>query len=497
MPSWSAQQDAIFTWFAKERGNLVVRARAGTGKTTTIIEGVNRAPERKILLAAFNKKIAVELNERITNSNAEAKTLHAIGFGLVMRNWQGVTLDDERGMRLARSVVEESTPDEIVRMISKLASRCKSTVPFPDSIADLVSEAEDADLIPDENFEKEGYTVTFVAQKAADAMDLATKSDGTIDFDDMVFVPLRNNWVFGRWDLVVIDEAQDMSTSNLLLAQRSCKKNGRIAVVGDDRQAIYGFRGADSGSIDRLKRALKAKELGLTITYRCPRLIVELAKTIVPDFQSAPGAPDGVVTSVGYDKAIELAQPGDFVLSRKNAPLAKVCLSFLRANKRARIEGRDIGKGLIALVNKLKAKTVNEFLEKLSRWHSREHARAEKLPEKKRESKREFLLDQAETLRSLSDGIDNIKELVTRINELFTDVADTNNMFIVCSSVHKAKGLERDNVFLLEETFGAKFKEEANIRYVAITRAKKTLTWVASDRSAPNKTPTPKEPVNG
>ena len=88
---WSAQQNAIFRWFKEGEGNLVVEARAGTGKTTTIIEAVKSAPEKTILLAAFNKRIKEELESRITSSpHIEAKTLHAIGFMLVREYWPGV-----------------------------------------------------------------------------------------------------------------------------------------------------------------------------------------------------------------------------------------------------------------------------------------------------------------------------------------------------------------------------------------------------------------------
>jgi len=89
------------------------------------------------------------------------------------------------------------------------------------------------------------------------------------------------------YDLVVVDEAQDMTASQLQLAIQSCRKGGRIAIVGDDRQAIYSFRGADSKSLDRLKGILKAKELGLTTTYRCPKRVVEIASRYVPDFRAA------------------------------------------------------------------------------------------------------------------------------------------------------------------------------------------------------------------
>jgi superfamily I DNA/RNA helicase len=80
-----------------------------------------------------------------------------------------------------------------------------------------------------------------------------------------------------------------------------------------------------------------------------------------------------------------------------------------------------------------------------------------------------------------------VKELTARISELFTDIAEQGpGAFIICSSVHRSKGLERDNVFLLEDTFLSRRStgEEANIRYVAITRAKKTLLWVTNESIA-------------
>jgi hypothetical protein len=67
---WSPEQQAIFDWFERGTGHLLVRARAGTGKTTTLVEGVGRAPERKICVAAFNKYggpcVVVDLGTAIT-----------------------------------------------------------------------------------------------------------------------------------------------------------------------------------------------------------------------------------------------------------------------------------------------------------------------------------------------------------------------------------------------------------------------------------------------
>lgn len=487
--NWSAQQQAVFAWFKSGKlstQNLVVRARAGTGKTTTIIEATTYAPEQRILLAAFNKKIAEELKVKLTNPNAEAKTLHSLGFGFVTRYWPNVRPDTERAYRLARQAATDAAPDDMISLIVKLASRGKAMLPA--NIEALADIAQDADIVPDEDWEKDGWTVNRVATLAWKAMELAyTTRDGTIDFDDMIFLPVANGWVKPRYDLVVIDEAQDMNAAQLRLAQGVCEAAGRICVVGDDRQAIYAFRGADSGSIDRLKVQLKAAELGLTVTYRCGSRIVAEAQALVPDYTAAPNAHPGEVMgskdlpAATLEAVPEMAGPGDFVLSRKNAPLAKVCLRLLRMGKRAKVEGRDMGAGFKSIVKKLKPKSIPDLLKKLTTWEANQSKRARAMAktEDQAAAKVGEVQDQAETLRVLAEGMAGVRELTARIDELFAD--EVAGAFVVCSSVHRSKGRETDRVFVLADSLypGKRNNvEEQNIHYVAVTRAKNTLVWV-------------------
>lgn len=485
--TWSPQQQAIFQEFKSGKGNVVVRARAGTGKTTTILEGIGYAREGKILLAAFNKSIATELKEKLRNPNAEAKTLHSIGFGIVMNNWKGVKLNDERADKLAERAIANTpgrpgsiAPGPITGLVRKLAALGKGMCPFGKA-QDLEDIAYEFECIPEEGHQNAGWTVPFIAQAAELAMTLAAQHDGTIDFDDMVYVPVRNGWLRGRYDLVVIDECQDMNATQILLAIGICRMGGRIFVVGDDRQAIYRFRGADSGSLDRLKTQLNAKELGLTITYRCPQLVVQEAQKLVPDYQAAPTAPQGAIEELSFDAIHEKAGPGDFVLSRKNAPLAKVCLRLLRHGTRAMIEGKDLGRQLLTVIKNLRAQSVPDFMEKLTIWERLTVERLEATKKKSAEAAIELVHDKAETLRQLAESMDTMADLVKRIETLFTETPNGKADYVVCSSVHKAKGRERDNVFALRDTLypgGRQDTEEKNIHYVMVTRAKKKLVWV-------------------
>lgn len=478
---WSTQQQAIFQWFGAERGNLVVRARAGTGKTTTILEGVTQAPERQILLAAFNKRIATELQTRIRDRRVEAKTLHGVGYKYVAAQWRGVNVDDGRVMRHVKRVAGDQEPEEILVAIAKIAEKGKEIVPHAEDGFDLAVVAREFDLLPDFD-EYPTWNDGRVLSAAYDVMQLACVPDGSIGFADMLYVPVRRGWVRPWWDLVVVDEAQDMSPVQLELAVAACRRGGRIAIVGDDRQAIYRFRGADSGSLDRMRVQLKAKELGLTVTRRCPRAVVVEAQKIVQDFRAAPEAPDGVVRWGKRTALAVEAKPGDYVLSRTNAPLAATCLALLRAGVRSRIEGSDVAKAIIKLIRKLApGATMEVLLERLHAWEEKEisKATAAEMP-----TRIEAVQDQAATIREMSEDLATVEELTDRIETLF---APDGGPAVVCSSVHRAKGLEADRVFVLNWTLYCGRErdlgnlDEANIEYVAITRAKEELVRVWDD----------------
>jgi DNA helicase-2/ATP-dependent DNA helicase PcrA len=479
----SSQQRDIFSWFGGGRGNLVVRARAGTGKTTSIIRAIDYAPERKILLAAFNKKIAQELGTRIRNPRAEAKTLHALGFGYLRQARGNFEINEGRGFDIALEVAGNQAPTDVVRAVRDIAAIGKNAAPRA-SVADLARLAVAYDLALDTEWAKDGWDTKRLAELAAEAMEIATEDDGEIDFDDMIYIPVRCQQVRPRYDLVVVDEAQDMCATQLELALGACLQGGRVVVVGDDKQAIYGFRGADSSSIDRLKTELKAAELPLTITYRCPRLIVEEVHRLVPDFTAAPGAPEGAISDIFGDALYAAARPGDFVLSRKNAPLARVCIRFLMQGVRCSITGRDIGKGLIALVKQIRGRahmSVVDFLGRLESWREKQTERARQLEKKAAVAKIGWITDQADTLITIAADCSSVDALERKIGVLFTETGDAMDR-IVCSSVHKAKGLERERVFGLVDTLylGGQREdvEEQNIEYVMLTRAQREFVRV-------------------
>lgn len=497
---WSDDQDSIFQWFAHGEGNLIVRARAGCAKTTSMIEGVNRAPERRILMTAFNKSIAAELESRIDNQNVRARTLHSLGMSFCRRHIADLRVDShsERAKslasRAARSLIEGrkdiDVDTTVITAVANLHTKIREILVDP--LADFpiarrvggITDAEQAELLAkveavetfavDFGFDAvpdkaDFWSLSRIVEAALNAVEFAKEPTDLIDFADMIFLPLVHNWTSPVCDLLVCDEAQDMSQAQLRMAIASTSEVGRICITGDEKQAIYGFRGADSGCLDRLKETLGAEELGLKTTYRCPRSVVALANRFVADYHAAPEAPEGEVVE---EASVMSAAPGDFVLSRTNAALVGPCLNLIRAGKRAYIKGSEIGKAALVLVERLGTCTDLASLKKrLDKWL---HKAGDKLGASRTDVvKRARLQDQYDVVDAFIEGSDDYAGLLANIRSTFSDTPKVDS--IMCSTVHKAKGLEAPGVFLVVETFKRASDEEDNICYVAATRAKSKL----------------------
>lgn len=472
---WTPQQEAIFAWFKRsEQKALLVSARAGTGKTSTIVEALHHAPEARggsVLLCAFNKRIQEELQARAPRG-VEVKTLHSLGFTAVRNNWGRCRPDEKRGRAIAQELCGRFAPSAVINSVAKLASLGKLTLTTDQEGMERLADAFDQG--PTESLEEDGWTIRRYAALALAAMDAAARQSDVIDFDDMLWVPAKRSLRPPQFDLVVVDEAQDLGAAQLALARSALRPGGRIVVVGDPFQAIYSFMGADSRAMGRMRDELAAVELPLTVTFRCPREVVRVAQHFVPDYEAAASAPVGEVSWAAMKDLVGAVRPSDFVLSRTNAGAASACMAMLRAGVRAQVLGRDIGTGLKKLVDQLdNGGTLIAFLTRLREWAYEERNKAEVLD---RPQHAERVADQEETLGVLAEGLTTVASLKARVDELFTDATGVGR--VVCSTVHKAKGLESEVVWVMTATFKRDGREEDNIRYVAATRARSVLNLV-------------------
>jgi DNA helicase-2/ATP-dependent DNA helicase PcrA len=502
---WSSYQKTVFEDVATGAGHTVVEAYAGSAKTTTIVGALSmtRSNER-VFFSAFNKRIVDELKERVPWT-IDVNTLHSYGLRAVKAAYgDHVRPNTKRVRGLLDEMCNDKITFETRGQLAKLVSLAKNT---------LVDDRDDLDLLIDTyslsvgcsgihtcSLESCGRRSQFV-QLAQDVLQRCRVEThkGEIDFDDMIWLPVANDLSMTQYDRLFVDECQDLNPTQVELVKRAVKASGRFTAVGDARQAIYLFRGADSNSIHNLREHFGAKTLPLPICYRCPVAVVKLAQEIVPSIEPAPGAPQGMVGEILSPVMYEVAQPGDFVLSRANAPLLDHALRFLRENKRVIICGRDIGNMLLAFVRKSKQTTTEDLLKFTKEWLAAEQERLlGRTPPRIEEFRR--AMDTAQCITVLCDGCDSVQEVIEKIDHLFTDADDKNS--IVLSTVHKAKGLETNRVFVLVDTFRCRWeywerrgrhddwrrdmwtnsqtREELNIYYVAITRAKRELMLTKS-----------------
>lgn len=470
---WSRYQSAVFEDIYRGEGHTVVIAVAGSGKTSTLVEGFKYIPKKlKTLMIAFNKSVADELREKAP-SYVDCRTLHSLGFSAIKSAFgKDVALDPDKTVNIITSLLDgqgikkhEKEGFETIISLARTISLCKGyLVDTPSKIDELMDRFE-VDTCLLDNREDYIKSVCQILRKCKE-------EKRCIDFDDMVYFPYIFGIPVGKWDRVFIDETQDLNASQIHMALSACKKGGRILAVGDPKQSIYAFRGADSEAVDNVIKQLDAKVLPLSISYRCAKNIVKMAQEIVPDIESATYAEEGIIKHIPEEGFLLQAKPGDFILSRVNAPLIYYCLALLRMGVPANIQGKDVGANLAYMIKKSAKTTVVDFLQWLEMWKASEIAR---LRAKNRDPI--LVIDKAACLETLCEGATSLDEVKDNIKALFNDGDDSNR--VILSSTHKAKGLERNRVFMLTWTYRRGMnREEDNLVYVAITRAKNELFLV-------------------
>lgn len=481
-------QQAIFNWVDKQYSdahvdgmNLVVEALAGSGKTTTGVEMLKRVPrDQKVLFVAFNKHIAKTLQERAP-AHVKATTLHSLGFA-ALRQAYNIKYEDVKKDKvniLLEPYMDLKTNSALISPIKQLVSLVKANLTGT-SDEELMELADyyGVELVDSQGAE---LNLALIFDAVKYVIVKAQEFTNFIDYDDMCWLPVVKNVPCTKYDFIFVDEAQDLNKNQLALIQAHCNGNTKFVAVGDRYQSLYGFRGADVDSIPTIINTFQAQVLPLSITYRNPKAIVRLVNDKFPEIplEAAEWAQEGRIEHSHYNMALNAMRSGDMVLCRTNAPLVKPCFGLIRQGVKAVIRGRDIGKGLITLLRKMKATDVYDLIEKLAGYRDVEVA---KLLLAKKSGQAQSLEDKIDTIIALADDSVTIADIERKIETVFSDDVEG----VVFSSVHRAKGLEADNVFILKPnlmphpmaTQEWELQQEQNIEYVALTRTKSTLTFV-------------------
>jgi superfamily I DNA/RNA helicase len=508
------EQEAVMAWVKDGKGSAVVEAVAGSGKTATLSLACGLM-EGQVAATAFNAKIAEEFGLKVKAfPNVLAKTFHSYGFAAWRKELGDTRVEVEaRGKNKMMLTAAESkigwAPLSALVSLAKQAGviaawdiadvdEWNRLIDHYDVMLKVKEEQKvyglslkDNKMTPDEQreclIEEAQWCVLW-------ALDKAKGADGggaMIDFDDMIWCPLVEGSPVEQYDWVLVDEAQDTNVTRRMLAERMLRDGGRSMWVGDRHQAIYGFTGADSDALDLIADKFDATLLPLSVTFRCCKRATELAQQFVPHITAHEDNVEGSVSEAdtGQMTATEGGDGvvvGDAILCRLTAPLVELAYQLIRSGVPAHVEGRDIGKGLEALATKwASATTAVELTRKLDSYLKRER---EKLEARDEEYKIEALQDRVTTLFVIMDGCDTVAEVTAKIKRLFQDTNGGRAKDVTLSTIHKAKGREWDKVWVLgwEEYMPSKWarqdwemQQEANLQYVAVTRAKMALVLVS------------------
>ena len=498
--NYTDEQIAIIQAVAGSSSNVEAEAGAGCAKTTTLVAAA-QGVKTPALALAFNKSIAKDMAAKLP-SWFKVRTFHSQGYA-VWAKFVGdgvkLSLDDRKVGKLVTEIIKDWD--------AKLGEDGWSQV------RDVVARAQMWGLLPGGNqwwdCAAECWIDTDDREQIAElaqevlARNNALSMRGILSFDDMVYAPVVLGGKFPVYPCVFVDENQDLNDLNHRALAEMIGPQTRVVSTGDRRQSIYGFRGAHGASADAIRGLAPLAQwdqLPLMTTFRCPRAVVARQQGHVPGYKAWVGAQEGRVVKLGQVEPdgepwpagwswVDLMALGNSalggslaILCRNNAPLLSMAFRLVRRGIGVQMLGRDIGKGLVALLRKLCPDdlTPADLVRGLvADWLAAETAGTDS------PAKLNSLADRAGCLTAVLDGgARDAGAARAAIERLFA--RDTG---VVMGSIHKAKGLEWDLVLHLdpwrvpspqarraqERGHKGPMEQELNLRYVCETRTRHTL----------------------
>ena len=476
---WTDEQVEIFDAGANSNVNMLIQALAGAAKSTTLRQLATSLPGSVIALA-FNKKIAIEMKEKMP-PNVDCKTLNSLGHSIWGKALgKKLRLDDDKLSRSLKEKIKELPKDEAAELsedfgdLMRALGASKNAGHVPDATAKrygsrvrpLITDAELFDSLPDEwSIDIRGMILDILADSFDQAM------AGTIDFSDQLLMPTVVQCMFPVYDVVLIDEAQDLSLLNHVMLSKLTRK--RIVAVGDSFQAIYAFRGAHTDSMSLLRQRFSMEVFSLTTTFRCPQAICDHVRWRAPEIQAWADNPanPGEVAVLGLWDASNFPD-GSAIICRNNAPLFRMAIYLLKNGRRPKLWGNDVAAGLVKTLESLGPKNMDRktALAELAKW------REKKLAKAKRKQAILGIEDRVDCLREFIEASDTLGGA----QALARDVLSRPGSIDLCTG-HKSKGYEWQEVFYLDEHLCSDEQQDQNLRYVISTRAQRRLTYINSD----------------
>lgn len=545
------QQDILDFFLNNPQSNMLVNALAGSGKSTTACM-LSEHSKTSDLYIAFNASVVEEFKKKIKNPKTKVMTMHSLAYSIMLYNVEQESKDSgekPKGFGSQRSkrtvsldnfkphkILDEEITKRYGRYIEfakrvflkdnyvNLYNLCRLT------LTDMSSNKDVSRLIDDHvlflYYGDEGYSAPDISEITSTLKILDTKSrqqfetQGVIDFTDMLWITFNklkyDNWEVPYWALytnIYCDEVQDFSNIQLNFLKFIKRTKGRYVFIGDFHQAIYNFAGANAQAFNQIPKMFAPVEtFDLPICYRCAkshlsRVNREYGIPILP----CDNAPMGFVKTIDKNKISEYAKAGDMVISRKNKWIAEVVLDLARNGTPIFIEDKEMVEAIkrqilsskctsVGTLEKFLQKVISNYNKKLFEivsknarggGHEEEHLEAVAETNSKIDNT-SFLLEILEGYLENHASSDSVSKFSNFIDKLL-NTTPSPNCVRLCS-IHKAKGLEATNVFVLNEAkINYDFRnskeqniQEKNLSYIATTRAKEGLYLVKE----PSKTTT-------
>ena len=445
------QKKIICTSKDMERGEtILITACAGSGKTFTLTEVAKANPGKKFLYLAYNKSAATDAAKKFPG-NVEVRTVHSAAYKAMVSNgpYKKRELKNIRVYDIM-SVLKTDDIHAAKKMLEKYEEFLHSDDVNAKGTAEVIYEMVEDKKLP---LTHDHYL------KAFQIRNLSTKSFGK------------------NYDFVLLDEAQDSNDVTMSLLVNS---PARKIIVGDPNQQIYAFRGA----INIMDKISASERLTLSTSFRCPDNVIRRSNAIIRKYK-----PESYVEMTATHKGgIEPVQgKRTAYLSRCNARLISCFDALIRAGQLGEIRfERD------------PEKIFMPALCVLDRMHGKQ-ARSKEMSFLNSFSGIPEISEYAETANDveLIGAVSRAKEFGERLESLFDTAKkcylsqENEPRTISLSTAHSSKGLEWENIIILEDfvplaeieqdmrlgkSTEQYLKEEANIYYVTCTRSLLNIT---------------------
>lgn len=485
--NYSSNQLTVFKEIKDGNSNVAIKATAGAGKTTTILACLDFTPKtKKSVFLSFSKAIVDELKEKVPQ-HIQAATLHSLGFSMMRSYLKGykIKVEPDKYAKLAINYYKKAKGDgPLDKKEFRSAFICADICTYirmtltPQTLEDVAAMCMYYNI----DFDKEMLECSLALMKDS----LKMPKNMMIDFADMIYYPsMIPEMVNLKYDYVYLDEAQDTNKAQFKLIELILAPNGRLISVGDDYQCIYGFSGADVDAFKRIRERPNTITLPLNVSYRCPKLIVKEANQVCPEMEAYENNEEGVVDTGDWN----LIEEGDMVLSRVTRPLISLYFKLLDKGVKAKVIGKDIEQGLLSLIEDTMSNTFEGMIYEinLKRGQLENELRELGIRMPSEHPKMGAFEEKIQVINLLMKKVNSPTQLIELVKEIFKEDKKAARLM----TIHRSKGLEANRVFLITHASEQplmpskwakqswEFVQEDNLKFVALTRAKKELIFIS------------------